>query len=247
VKLTEFVQTIPGFTTLSHREKIEIFMWSLHTHRNLERISSGDISRCYSELSLGTTNVTTELNRLEQKGAVLKNKDGYRLEMKLNEALTTKYGQRVATIYVDQLLAGLPDRLGNMSEKSYLEETLICLRHKAFRAAVVMVWNIAYDHICDWTLSPARLFAFNQQMQKTYTKKNLADFKQRDDFENLKEFEVLQVLASSGLINGGMHTILKEKLDRRNKAAHPTGITFFQHTAEEIIRDLIENVVLKLA
>jgi hypothetical protein len=40
--------------------------------------------------------------------------------------------------------------------------------------------------------------------------------------------------------------ILKEKLDRRNIAAHPANLKMLQSTAEEVIRDLVENVVLKL-
>ena len=83
-------------------------------------------------------------------------------------------------------------------------------------------------------------------MAATYAKKNYDPVVNRDSFEDPKEFEVLQVCASAGLINGGMHMILKEKLDRRNKAAHPTGTPISQLTAESVIIDLIDGVVVKL-
>ncbi len=110
-----------------------------------------------------------------------------------------------------------------------------------------MTWNLTYDHICYWVLADSnKVSAFNAQMAKSYAKKVYPPIVNRDSFEEPKEFEVLQVLASASLINGGMHMILKEKLDRRNKAAHPTGTAILQPTAEDVIADLIENVVLKL-
>jgi hypothetical protein len=56
----------------------------------------------------------------------------------------------------------------------------------------------------------------------------------------------LQVCKSALLISGSVHKIMKEKLDRRNIAAHPSGVGTFAPTAEEYIKDLVENVVLKL-
>ena len=61
-----------------------------------------------------------------------------------------------------------------------------------------------------------------------------------------KESQVLQVAKSSNLISPNLHKIMKEKLDRRNIAAHPSGVEISQLTAEEFIRDLVVNVVLAL-
>jgi hypothetical protein len=54
------------------------------------------------------------------------------------------------------------------------------------------------------------------------------------------------MLALAGLINGGRYMLLKDQLDGRNKAARPTGTAIPQSTAEDVIADLVENVVLKL-
>ena len=66
------------------------------------------------------------------------------------------------------------------------------------------------------------------------------------DFQELKESRVLQACKSANIISGSPYKILKEKLDRRNIAAHPLGVVVAQPTAEEFIKDLIENVVLKV-
>jgi hypothetical protein len=241
------VKTVDGFAGLSHPEKIKLFMWWLHTYQGRERVKPREVQDCYENLSLAPTNVATAMDRLESQKHLVKNSQGYRLEMSIADGLTAKHGKRDATVLVDKLLTALPNRLGNLKERAYLEETLICFRHKAFRAAIVMAWNLTYDHLCEWILADqSRLASFNTQMQKTYAKRNYLPIVNRDSFEELKEFEVVQILASAGLVNGGIHTILKEKLDRRNKAAHATGITIFQNTAEEVIIDLIENVAVKL-
>ena len=68
-----------------------------------------------------------------------------------------------------------------------------------------------------------------------------------DDFnEELKESQVLEICNSAGIITGNIHKILKEKLDRRNSAAHPSDVEIGQLQAEHFIDDLMRNVVLKI-
>jgi hypothetical protein len=247
VTLEQLVATIDGFAALGHGDKIKIFMWWLHTHQKRERIQPREVTACYTQLSIAATNVGTMMNWLESKQHLIKNKQGYRLERTIDDELTAKYGQREATIHVEKLLTDLPGKLSNDSERAYLEETLICFRNRAFRAAVIMVWNLTYDHLCQWIIrDPKRLADFNVQLPKSYAKKNYSAISKRDSFEEMKESEALQVASSAGIITGNLHKILKEKLDRRNVAAHPSDVKTLQPTAEEVIRDLIENVVLKL-
>ena len=152
-----------------------------------------------------------------------------------------------ATVYVDKLLTELPTKIQTTAERGYLEEALICFRNKAFRAAVVMCWNLAFDHLCEFVLKePARLADFNTQLPKSFTKADLKAVRTRDHFTELKEFQVLQVCDLANIISKSLHNILTEKLTRRNTAAHPSGTVTFQATAEEFIGDLVENVVLKL-
>ena len=115
---------------------------------------------------------------------------------------------------------------------------------KAFRSAMVMAWNLAYDHLLRWLLAdPARLQTFNQRIPARYPKKQvqIAKF---DDFEDLKESEVIEVASSAGLLNGNVVKVLDKELKRRNSAAHPSPTVFTQYQAEDAITDLVNNVVL---
>ena len=111
----------------------------------------------------------------------------------------------------------------------------------------MICWNLAFDHLCEHVLLDAgRLAAFNTQLPKSFKKPEISSVSKRDDFTELKESQVLQVCNSSNIISGSLHKVMKEKLERRNIAAHASGVTTSQPTAEEFIKDLVENVVLKL-
>jgi hypothetical protein len=142
----------------------------------------------------------------------------------------------------------LPGRAADAADREFLEECLICFRHRAFRAAVVMAWNLAYDHLCVWVLKDAqRLAAFNAGFVTRYpNEKKFTAITKRDDFTEWKESQVICACKTSGVISDSVNKILEEKLRRRNLAAHPSGTKTTEPTAEEFIKDLVENVVLKL-
>jgi hypothetical protein len=88
---------------------------------------------------------------------LLKNKSGYRLESRVRATLDQKYGERDSTVHVHKLLTELPTKIKIPAERGYLDEALICFHHKAFRAAVVMCWNLAFDHLCEFVLNDPSL------------------------------------------------------------------------------------------
>jgi hypothetical protein len=102
------VKTVDGFAGLSHPEKIKLFMWWLHTCQGRERVKPREVQDCYENLSLAPTNVATAMDRLENQKQLVKNSQGYRLEMSIADGLTAKHGKRDATVLVDKLLTAPP-------------------------------------------------------------------------------------------------------------------------------------------
>jgi hypothetical protein len=248
VELQALVNQINSFPKWSHADKIRFFSWFLHHHRGLETFAPGDLTKCFHELNVqGPTSVQPFLAAMGKRKPkeILKRKSGYCLERAVREDLTQKYGRREATVAVDKLLSDLPQRIPNVAERGYLDEALVCFRYEAFRAAIVMTWNLAYDHLCEFVLAK-HLAAFNTQLPKSFSKPGISAVARRDDFSELKEYEVLHACRSAHIISGSLHKVLKEKLDRRNVAAHPSGVATSRLTAEGFIKDLIDNVVLKL-
>ena len=72
----------------------------------------------------------------------------------------TCFGLRTPTIAVDAMLQNLPGRISDEAERLFLSEAIVCFRNKAFRATIVMTWNLAYDHLLTWIVGN-HLAAFN--------------------------------------------------------------------------------------
>jgi hypothetical protein len=64
--------------------------------------------------------------------------------------------------------------------------------------------------------------------------------------ENIKEFDVIESCGTARLISSNLVRILKEKLSRRNMAAHPSSVVVLEPQANDTITDLVKNVVLAI-
>ena len=246
--IREWAATLISLPAL-HADKIRMFGWYMHGRQGRERFTAKDIRDCYAALSMEQpASVGDFLQKMANRKPpeILKDSRGYLLERRLLETLEGKYGKRSVTIQVDKLLLELPGKIPKLTEQVYLDEAIKCFRAGAFRATIVMSWNLFYDHFCTYLFGDVeRLQAFNAQLPKSFPKK-VASIRSKDDFSELRESEVLQVARSAGLITNDLFKVIKEKLDRRNSAAHPSDIDIAPHTAEEFVIDLITNGVLKL-
>ena len=251
--LNSLVNGTPGFGTWSHADKIRLFAWFLHANGKQERFTSIHIRACFEQLKMAPpASISPFLNQMEKakpKPTVLRDRKGFYLERSIFEKLNAKYGQRKITIQVTQMLVDLPTKVPDVTEQEFLKEALICYREGAFRAAIVMTWNLAFDHLLNFILKH-HLTAFNRQWPISLPARNqkarIQTISSRDDFGELKESEVILVCKSAAIISPGLYEILDEKLARRNTAAHPSTIGISQIQAEGVIDDLINNVVLKL-
>jgi hypothetical protein len=252
--LTELPQRIPEYSALKEIDIIKLIIWWAQTYCQRENVTGEYLRQCYGTLGRATPDggFSAYFKSLEERKPkhLIRSRDGYKLEHRIRDDLSKKYGQRDArdaTIHIEKILAELPAKLANPAERTYLEETLICIRHKAFRAAVVMAWNLAYDHFCYWILADTvRLASFNATSPKRLPGMKYPPITNRDGFTEMKESHVIAIASSSNVITKNVARVLDEKLTRRNMAAHPSDVSTLQPTAEEVIRDLVENVVLRL-
>jgi hypothetical protein len=147
-------------------------------------------------------------------------------------------------------LKHLPGKISDEGERLFLSEALKCYHAKAFRATIVMAWNLAYDHVLYWILKePARLAEFNRKIAgKVGPKRAWITIAKREDFEDLKESEVLDICGTAGLFaSDNTKRVLGIQLTKRNLAAHPSLLEIGQPQADDAVYDLVNNVVLALA
>ena len=137
MELRDVVGEISSFPKLSHADKIRFFAWFLHYHQGLETFTASDITKCYRDLYMeAPSSIHPFLTAMENRKPkeVIKHRGTYSLEQRVRDDLIKRYGKRSATVAVDKLLSNLPQLIPNLAEREYLDEALICFRHKAYRA-----------------------------------------------------------------------------------------------------------------
>lgn len=247
MELADLVDQISGFDEAPTREKIQIFAWFLHTHRNKEAFDNADVRACYAMLHMVDPNVAKYLPRMVDYRDLVKVRDGFKLERSIRTALDAKYGTHHSVVRVSKLLADLPGRVPDLAQKNFLNEAIKCYRVEAYRACIVMTWNLAYSHLLHWVLSDARRLAdFNAAIPRRYPKKPPIVVANYDDFMELKESEVVEICSTAGMVGGNVTKILREKLGKRNTAAHPSSVVVVQSQADDVVTDLVNNVVISL-
>ncbi len=156
------------------------------------------------------------------------------------------YGAHPATVAASKLLNELPTQVPDLAQRAFLEEAINCYKVRAFRAAIVMTWNLAYDHLVRWIFAdPTRLVTLNSGFAKRFPREAIT-VSASQDLEEIKESKVIEACGSAGLVSSNMLRILREKLTRRNMAAHPSAVVVAEPQANDVITDLVNNVVLLL-
>lgn len=251
MEISELVRLVPKFTSLLHTERVTLFGWYLQVYRGKERFSTSDVGWCYDTLHLDKPNISDVLARLALKKprVLLRTGNLYKLEMHVRQELDAKYGKRPIAIEVEKSLAELPAKLGDETKRKYLVEAIDCYRSKCFRAAILMAWNLAYDHLVNWVLSePTRLAKFNTKLPNKPPFSTGLQVTNREHFEWLTESEVVGICGHKdvAVITDNVKKILTQSLDWRNMSAHPATIEIKQVNTEHTILTLVDNVVLRL-
>jgi len=251
MELADLKAAVPGFADKGHPEKIRVFAWYLHVHKGQATITASGIKACYDALHFpAPTSFGGYFKNLETAKNLLKNKSGYRLSAGVREELDRLYGQQGHSIQVTELLKGLPAEIPDLFERTYLDEALACYGVKAFRAAMVMTWNLGYHHFCHFILAK-KLADFNTRWPISnpghHKKAGIAAVTKIEDFgEEFKEGQVITIARDANIISNNVFKVLNEKLGTRNSAAHPSDIVVGQLQADYFIDDLVKNVVLRL-
>jgi hypothetical protein len=251
MNLGDLVSQVEDFDAKSPREKMRLFAWYLHVYGEKERFEPNDIKACYDHLHLSQINIAMNLNRMADAKPpdLLRERKGFKLGRAIRSELDAKYGVHHSVVAVNKILTDLPAQVPNIDERAFLQEALKCYRIEAYRSCIVMTWNLAYSHLLDWILKDqSRLDNFNAAISRRYQNLKNIQITKYDDFgDTLQERQVLEIANTADLYNSGIFKILKEKLDRRNTAAHPSSVIIVQSQADDMITDLINNVVLALA
>lgn len=244
-EIEQFVGRIAGFDTKPAPLQVEAFAWYLHEVGRKERFSTADIVQLFDAAHIARPNISLNLGRLCNKkpARVLKDTKGYRLSNAARNELSGRLPVHATSVKTTHLLAELLKRVTSPIQLAFLKETLVCYKHGAYRAAVIMAWNLVYSDVLDRIVTH-HLAEFNKGVGTNNLKTPIT---RREDFENfsIKESEVIRIGRTTGVLGKETTKALEEKLGKRNTAAHPSNVVVSEATANEVIFDLVQNVLLK--
>jgi hypothetical protein len=243
MSITDFTRSIPNFDSKTFVSKVEIFGWYLHEIGGNVKFTASDITQCFEQShSQQPSRIHNLLRQLcEKKPArLLKDSQGYRLAAPTRSLLSRDLSKPEG-VHTSYLLSGLLPHITDSSKKAFLNETIACFNNGAYRAAIIMAWNLSYSHVCD-RIFGIHATAFNTQRGKVFPK--LPELTKRTDFEDYKESIVIEICRGARIFDATVCKLLTNRLDRRNSAAHPSSATFTSIQAEDQITDLVNNILL---
>jgi hypothetical protein len=245
-ELDSFISRINSFTELDDKSKIDYLSYYFTNKDRAAVVTSTQIEKALSDLDMKAYSRTAAYLSEESKsknGKYLKQKTGYRLERKTFDHIKKLIENEPKIIAVSKQLADLQLKVIDTQEAAFLNEAINCYKVGAYRASIVMVWALAIDHLQKYIFGN-KLTEFNNAIKKDSNKK-LQPIIQYDDFSEIREIKLIELMRSGGIISDDVKKILDEKLGIRNSAAHPSNIVVLDTKATEFISDLLVNILLK--
>lgn len=148
---------------------------------------------------------------------------------------------------VTESLRALQQTVTIDQEQILLADALRCLECGAFRAAIVMGWNLTFERLRRWIFrSPRkRKAAFNAALVTKPKSKNVnhKPLQIYEDFYELSERQILDIAYEAKLFSKQKHQVLINALSDRNHFAHPSSRRATSATAAGYIENLVVNIL----
>lgn len=245
--IDDFISNLEDFANWSGQKQVDWLAYYLQTINGSGGFTSKDVYDLFERLSLKPYSrlraYLSEQSAKTRGGKYIKTKLGYRLGMGTSTDIKRVLDHEPKKIKASQQLESLLTKVTDLQEQAFLKEVLDCYRVQAFRAAIVMGWILVVHHL-QKHIFMNQLNDFNRVLAKNPDRK-IKVILGYDDFSDLSESKLIEVMRAAGIISNDVRKILDEKLGIRNSAAHPSTITFDNHKTTEFILDLVNNVILK--
>jgi hypothetical protein len=245
VELRRFYDSITDVAGLGARQVVAVFVYFLTVEQSADFATAKMVEDCFRGCSLTPpTRIAQYLSEGIGRNEYVKHSTGYRLQRHYYDELKELLGASTSTMQSHPELRRLEGRVIG-TKKEFLRETIDCFEAGANRATIVMCWILTIDHLYDYILAK-HLPAFNAALAKLTDKRiRVSVVCSKDDFTDIPENKLIELMRGAGIISNDVRKILEEKLGIRNTCAHPSGVAIKPTKVVEFVDDLIENVVLK--
>lgn len=242
-----FYNAIPEEERNTDRMVTSFFVYFLNVERGNDKVTAGAVGQCFIECDL------TPPGRLAQyltEGLTssppryVKAPGGYRLHRAYKDHLSSLLGTQRVVQQTSAELRALEGLFTDGDTKAFLQEAINCFEAGANRAAVIMTWVLTFDHFLNYVFAN-KLTEFNRTFAASNPQGRVRIIAKVEDFEEINEDRIITTCRTAGIITSGVQKTLKEGLDTRNTAAHPSNVTIARSKAISVIEDLVTNVIKK--
>jgi hypothetical protein len=250
-KLANFINQFEDFYSLSKTEQIDVFAYLLEEIEEMESFSPANIKNCFEVSKIKPySNIPSYLTKNikaphGKKPKYLKSRKGYSLNSAFKVQLVKIIPENKLKAKASKTLRDLLATISNSEQNIFLDEAIKCFEISAYRASIVMVWNLTIDHLYEYILSK-KTTEFNTVLTaNTDRRVKISSVSVKDDFGEIPEGKFVEFCRQSRIISNDVRKILEEKLGIRNTYAHPSNMILTESKTIEFIEDLINNIVLK--
>ncbi|HEV2137659.1 MAG TPA: hypothetical protein VGR53_02340 [Nitrososphaerales archaeon] len=239
----QFALHFPDLNQAPHVRRIQVLGYYLQASGPKPSFNAKDIQSAYEQLDLAQAgNFRDLISKMKERNILVRFQDGYRLSKASFESISAELGNPTL-VSLSAELEKLPELLKS-PKVDFMREALDCLRVKAWRAAIVMMWILTIDHLYDFVLA-TNLSNFNAALAKNLRYASLS-IRNKQDLEEIKESDFIQIARSAGLLTNDQRKLLDEKLAFRNSCAHPSTIVVTESKVTSYLEDLAYNIIVPL-
>jgi len=247
VSAHRFYHAIPDTDRKADKEIVPFFVYYLTAEQGADFAAASAISQCFIDCDLTPpTRLAQYLSEGTQSAHQLyvKVPGGYRLHRRKAEELSSLLGVRRVVTQTSAELRALEGQFTDGDTKDFLREAIDCFEAGANRAAVIMTWVLTFDHFLNW-LFVNKLNEFNRTFAASNPQGRVKIIRKIEDFEDINEDRIITTCRTAGIVTSGVQKTLKEGLDTRNTAAHPSNVKVARSKTIAVIEDLVRNVIKK--
>jgi len=249
--LLEFISRFDDFYGFRAAEQLDLFAFFLEDEQSLETFNAKDIKNCFELSKIKPySNIASYLSKnlkapRGEKTKFLKSKNGYSLNSAFKIGLTRLVPLNKPKAKTSKSLRDILKAVNNSEQNVFLDEAIKCFEIGAYRASIIMVWNLSIAHLFEYILAK-KLSNFNAVLAtNTDRRVRISAISTKDDFSEIPEGKFIEFCRQSRIISNDVRKILETKLGIRNTFAHPSNVVLLESKAIAFIEDLVSNIILK--
>lgn len=248
--LDDFADQIEDFYSMTSSDQIKYLVYYLLILSKQDGVKPIEIKKLFEQLHiLPYTNIPKYLNDKstgkKETRIFIKKKEKYYLLKDAKDSVDVKFKSSKPKLIVQNELKNLSIKITKAEQNIFFEETIKCFGIGAYRASIIMSWNLTIDHLFEYILSK-KLSEFNTALAANTDKRiKITSIVLKDDFSEIPENKFIEFCRTSKIISNDVRKILENSLGIRNSAAHPSSIVFTETKTLAYIEDLITNIILK--